>query len=372
VFSWRTTLSSNLFHNSPRQDVPSLCADLAFTLLTYGLCLSNLARSNVAALGSYEHEESTSDVERKAKDEKLNFAVNLLCRASGVFRHLSEEVLPEWERTGISPAARPPDITQPVTSALAKLALADAQTLAIRKLLSKAAYDNSLTPGPPLPKSHPSPGPIAKLYLECEDLYASARALVKSQGKTKGHENEEVSAELRHYLADEAQLCGALAHKWLGVDAGEHGGGDKCGVAIAFLLWAKTELEDLKDGGKGLIGRAKDLRERRKSKVATELASTTLFWKYYKNMNDTIHFQSIPPRSELQASIPAGRSAVAVKPYQSPTPAFGPGSVEHTRRQAESLELEELEGDNIELRSKAPGSPPSSNTSSYAGAGSYF
>ncbi len=120
VFSWRTTLSSNLFHNSPRQDVPSLCADLAFTLLTYGLCLSNLARSNVAALGSYEHEESTSDVERKAKDEKLNFAVNLLCRASGVFRHLSEEVLPEWERTGISPAARPPDITQPVTSALAK------------------------------------------------------------------------------------------------------------------------------------------------------------------------------------------------------------------------------------------------------------
>lgn len=170
------------------------------------------------------------------------------------------------------------------------MALADAQTLAIRKLLSKAAYDNSLTPGPPLPKSHPSPGLIAKLYLECEDLYASARALVKSQGKTKGHENEEVSAELRHYLADEAQLCGALAHKWLGVDAGEQGGGDKCGVAIAFLLWAKTELEDLKDGGKGLIGRAKDLRERRKSKVATELASTTLFWKYYKNMNDTVCF----------------------------------------------------------------------------------
>ncbi len=81
-----------------------------------------------------------------------------------------------------------------------------------------------------------------------------------------------------------------------------------------------------------------------------------------------------PSRSELQATIPAGRSAVAVKPYQSPTPAFGPGSVEHTRRQAESLELEleELEGDNIELCSKAPGSPPSSNTSSYAGAGSYF
>ena len=89
-------------------------------MLTYALCLSNLARSNVSALGNYEHDQATSDIERKAKDEKLNFAVNLLCRASGVFRHLSDVLLPEWERTGISPAARPPDITQPVASALAK------------------------------------------------------------------------------------------------------------------------------------------------------------------------------------------------------------------------------------------------------------
>ena len=79
--------------------------------------------------------------------------------------------------------------------------------------------------------------------------------------------------------------------------------------------------------------------------------------------------QSVPPRSELQASIPAGRSAVSVKPYQPPTPAFGPGSVEHARRQAELLELEE---DNIDLHDKPPASPSSSKSPSYAGAGSYF
>ena len=111
-----------MFSSSPRQDVTSLHADLAFTILTYGFALSNLALSTVASLGSYERERAISDVERRAKDEKLNFAVTLLCRASGIFRHLSEVVLPEWERhaNGSSPLSRPPDVTIEVTSALSK------------------------------------------------------------------------------------------------------------------------------------------------------------------------------------------------------------------------------------------------------------
>lgn len=120
VFSWRSTLSANLFNTSPRQSVPSLQADLAFTLLTYAFALSNLARSTVGTLGNYERERAISDIERKAKDERLNFAVTLLCRASGVFRHVSERVLPEWAKYGSSEAARPPDVTQEVTSALSK------------------------------------------------------------------------------------------------------------------------------------------------------------------------------------------------------------------------------------------------------------
>lgn len=174
------------------------------------------------------------------------------------------------------------------------MALADAQTLAIRKLLSKSAYDSTLSPGPPLPKSHPSPALIAKLYLECASLYASARALAKTPGKTKapgkGREDE-VAPELRRYLADEAQLCGALARKWFGVDAGENGGAERGGAAVAFLAWAKSELEELKDGGKGVsIGKAKEKKERRKEKVAEELETVNVFLKHYKKMNDSVKF----------------------------------------------------------------------------------
>jgi hypothetical protein len=177
------------------------------------------------------------------------------------------------------------------------MALADAQSLAIRKLLSRSAYDSTVTPGPPLPKSHPSPALIAKLHLECASLYSSARSLAKtpssSKSKGKGREltgtDSEVSAELRRYLSEEGAFHGALARKWLGVDAGENGGAQKGGEAVAFLAWAKKELEELKNGGRGLgIGRDKEKKERRKDKVMEALDSVTVFWKHYKKLNDSV------------------------------------------------------------------------------------
>ena len=56
-------------------------------------------------------------------------------------------------------------------------------------------------------------------------------------------------------------------------------------------------------------------------------------------------FQPVPPQADLQASIPAGRMAVALKPFAQPTPAFGPGSLEYTRQKAEELQLLQKEGD---------------------------
>jgi hypothetical protein len=128
VFSWRTTLSSTLFNTSPRLSLLSLHADLASCLLTYAFSLSNLARSSVASLGAYEYERGISEVERKQKDEKLNFAVTLLCRASGIFSHLADSILPEWDRrlsekilVDKGPSTnRPPDLSREVNNALAK------------------------------------------------------------------------------------------------------------------------------------------------------------------------------------------------------------------------------------------------------------
>lgn len=125
MFSWRTTLSANFFNASPRLSLPSLYAELSFSLLTYAFAISNLARSVVTSLGVYEWERGISDVERKAKDEKLNFAVTLLCRASGLFSHISEQVLLDWDRQRAAEPAtadvsRPPDLSREVNSALAK------------------------------------------------------------------------------------------------------------------------------------------------------------------------------------------------------------------------------------------------------------
>jgi len=74
VFSWRTTLSSNLFNTSPRLSVPTFTADLAFVLLTYGYALSNLARSYVGALDAYGRDQSMVYADRKSKDEQLSVA----------------------------------------------------------------------------------------------------------------------------------------------------------------------------------------------------------------------------------------------------------------------------------------------------------
>lgn len=187
----------------------------------------------------------------------------------------------------------------------------------MRKLLTRAAFDSVVSPGPPLPKSHPSPALAAKLHLDCVALYSSARALVKTPGASRpspSHQssskskfklpgksgdssnreetaNDEVVPELRRYLADEIAVHHALAHKWLGVDYGEMHEG--AGTAVGFLTWSKKELEDLKSGGSSSginIGsdREKLMREARKVRVQDELESVGVFFKGYKRMNDSV------------------------------------------------------------------------------------
>ncbi|RDB25016.1 pH-response regulator protein palC [Hypsizygus marmoreus] len=376
-FSWRSTLSANMFHNSPRLDFPGLHADLAFTLLTYAFALSNLGRSTALSLGRYERDRAISEAERKEKDGQLNVAVDFLCRASGIFTYIADNVLPEWEtniRGGPTGFEKPPDLSREVITALAKMSLADAQSLAIRKLLSIAAYDSNIVPGPPLPLSHPSPAFIAKLHLECTSLYSSARSLVKTSGARKrpsspSESSGDVSSELRRYLADEAAFHGAVSRKWLGVQAGEKGGTERGGDAVGFMAWARKELEELKDGGRGIsIAKGdREMRERFKQKVSDELESVNVFYKYYKKANDTLHFQPVPTQADLQARIPAGIMVKEAKPYVPPVPAFGPGSVAHIQNVANELELgNEGEGG----RPPDTASPPV--TSTYAGAGSYF
>ncbi|KAJ3542827.1 hypothetical protein NMY22_g3366 [Coprinellus aureogranulatus] len=394
IFSWKSTLSSHIFQSS-KLCLPGLHADYAFTLLTYAYALSNLAWSTVDGLGNYEHDRTISDDLRKAKDKELNVAVDFLCKASGIFAYIADTVLPAWEvnRTDGPPGFnRPPELMKDVNTALSKMVLADAQTLAIRRLQSKSAYDSNIAPGPPLPLSHPSPSLLAKLHLECASLYGSARSLIKSVGASKSsNEKNAISSDLRKHLADEAALHTALAHKWLGVFAGEKGGEEKAGEAVGFLSWAKKELEDLKDSGKLVaIGKGgKEKHERRKTKLTEEIATTTLFYKQYRQTNDSVrlsvslnvilltvlqqvHFQPVPPQSDLQRMIPAGTLARKATPFTPPQPSFGPNSIEYLRRKTEELRAPDEGPPAPPPKDTLPKSPKSPKSANYAGAGAYF
>jgi len=175
------------------------------------------------------------------------------------------------------------------------MSLADAQTLAIRRLMSKSAYDSNITPGPPLPASHRPPSLLAKLHIECASLYSSANTLMTTPGSSKksskDSNSKEVCSDLRRYVSNQATFHNALSHKWLGVEAGEKGGMEKGGEAVAFMRWARKELEDLKDKGKlvSLGASERDKEDRWKDGINNELASVNLFYKYYSKMNDTVN-----------------------------------------------------------------------------------
>ncbi|GAA5824256.1 hypothetical protein JCM11251_001583 [Rhodosporidiobolus azoricus] len=330
MFAWRATLSSqSLKKSNKRTPLPSLHYELTATLLAYALCLANQASSLVASLGSYEISSSVSSSSIKIHDETINQAADTLCRTSGILMHLSEVVVPRWEAAvGVEALRqRPVEMSREVTTALAKMCLADANLLAIRRLLSRSlsVAHSTTTPGPPLPPSHPSPSLLAKLHLQVYTLYDEARSIIKSLPSSSYA--GEISPLLRRYLSDGRTLSLALSYKWLGVDAGEQ---SRTGDALGYLGMAKKELEGLREKDKGL-GKIRGLAKRnekagrgRKGKVQEEVESTEAFASAYKKVNDSVHFQPIPTPQTLQSLLPAGRSALALKPFSPPPPAFRP------------------------------------------------
>ncbi|GAA5910703.1 hypothetical protein JCM6882_002054 [Rhodosporidiobolus microsporus] len=330
MFAWRATLSSQtLKKGNKRVPLPSLHYELTATLLAYALCLANQASTLVASLGSYEIASSVSSSSIKVHDETINQAANTLCRASGVLVHLAEVVVPRWE-TAVGVDAlrqRPVEMSREVATALSKMCLADANLLAIRRLLSRSlsVAHSTTTPGPPLPPAHPSPSLLAKLHLQVYTLYDESRSIIKSLSSS--HSSGEISPLLRRYLSDGRALSLALSYKWLGVDAGER---SATGDALGYLAMARKALDELREKDKG-FGKIKGLAKRnekagrgRKGKVLEEVESTEAFASAYKKVNDSVHFQPIPSPQTLQSRLPAGRSALTLKPYTAPAPAFRP------------------------------------------------
>ncbi|KZT61984.1 hypothetical protein CALCODRAFT_426793 [Calocera cornea HHB12733] len=349
-FSWRSTLSSHLLKNSPRVEGTGFYYELCFTLLTYAYGLADLSHATVTSLGLYEQEGYVSETERKEKDEQLNFAARTLCRAGGVFKYISDSILPEWAKVNAASSKgkdRPPDLSPEVLTALPKIAMADANALAIRKLMSRAVAESIAVPGAALPKSHPAPSLLGKLWIHVHTEYATARSLLSKSSSLSSR--DEVAGELRRYLERAAAHALAMAFKWFGVDAGEH---ERNGAAIAFLTAAKEELAELKDVKSP--GAGGDSKSQRKEAMAEEIDSVSQWLRRYKVANDSVStspprsppfshvlptsapsdqptpvqitFQDVPTKAQVRATVPDGLAVLKLTPFSLPRAAFGPSS----------------------------------------------
>lgn len=194
-----------------------------------------------------------------------------------------------------------------------------AHVTAIRRLLLPVlAHRLFAPPGPPLPASHPSPALLGKLYVYVASLFTSAAALLrvhdpssvgsgrrlfkKSSGDKSALDadaaDSDVIPELKRYLRKEALLSSALAHKWLGVDAGENGKPPRVGEALGWVMEARSRLSELEDGkvadkmkglgiGKG-VERRKEARKVRQDRIDREVEDTDAWVRAYQKMNDTV------------------------------------------------------------------------------------
>ncbi|GAA6022246.1 hypothetical protein JCM11491_001680 [Sporobolomyces phaffii] len=376
-FVWKSSLSNRALHKKERTKValPSFHFELTATLLSYGICLANAAAVLVVSLGSYEISSSVSSAAIAVHDETINQAAETLCRASGIFLHLAETVIPRWEAAvGIeSLKSRPIEFSRDAATALSKMCLADANLLAIRRLLSRSlsVAHSTTTPGPPLPPAHPSPSLLSKLHLQVYAHYDEARSLLKANSTSP----TEISPLVRRYLSDGRQLALSLSYKWLGVDNGER---SETGEALGWLALSSKSLDELNDKDKGInkfkLGKGKSAAKGRKGKVQEEIESVQAFANAYKKVNDTVHFQQIPNAQTLQARLPSGRPALSLKPYSPGPPAFrstGPanGSVLPPKRVPPPPTLDGLSLDDEDSSDESEDEIANGN---YSGAGQYF
>ncbi|WFD44946.1 hypothetical protein MPSI1_003620 [Malassezia psittaci] len=364
VFVWRSALGRHT-----KYAMHGVLAELCAVHILLGMALSNQAASMVHTLGLYELDSSKNTMERQQNDQQIKVATDWLCRAAGIFDYVATRLVPKYK-----PATpRLPEMTSDACLAMARFCMAEAHRLALRRLQSPALAfaTDTVTPGPPLPPNHPSAALLAKLHLHTASLYDQGASLLQlhepssskhtatpsdsverspsraqmQKLKNKMHKlktttsnafDSPISESLTRYAMHETTWHRALAHKWLGIDAGEHA--QEIGVGIAHLALAQDQLQKiaLKIPKQDDMQRDRiSLRDQRrvwtngkdvaKWWVRVELANVEHWHNVYHRLNDTVRFQRVPHFSELQG-VSEGRAALVMKPYEPPTPSFGPSA----------------------------------------------
>lgn len=129
----------------------------------------------------------------------FNKAADTLNTAAGLFAFVANDVIPTWQQ---SPDNRPVETVREFPVALSKMALADAQAIAINKALVTSNISKSL---------------IAKLYMGVAGQYEMAYGLISSIRGT-----QDVSTDLKKYLSDGTLFYKAMAKKYLAMDSNDN------------------------------------------------------------------------------------------------------------------------------------------------------
>ncbi|CAO3693437.1 unnamed protein product [Rhizopus stolonifer] len=238
----------------------------------------------------------TSHLLKENNSALYNKAADTLNTAASVFHFVANDVIPNWKD---APESRPIETIREFPVALSKMTLADTQAIAINKALMSSNTSKSL---------------IAKLYMGVADQYQMAYGLITS---IKGAQDP-VSTDLIKYLTDGVLFYKAMAKKFLAMHANDS---QKMGEAVGFAKECKADLRLLQHSSlskKHLKKSAIALRAIREEETVNELLSK------YTMINDTVSYEPVPSRQDLQQLIPGGRGVLELKPYILPNPAFGP------------------------------------------------
>ncbi|CAG8546616.1 7438_t:CDS:2, partial [Acaulospora colombiana] len=226
-------------------------------------------------------------MQKDDNDKKLIQAAELLRKASGVFEYIAEKVCSNWQDP---PSTRPPDVLSELCMSISKISIADASSIAIRKALMQQTSSSLL----------------AKLAIGAAEYYEMASGLIKSL-----KDPQKVCYDFRKYVSDGALFHQSLGKKFLAKDAYEH---QQTGNAVGFIKEAKDMLHNLSKSKSPIVAKH----------AVQEYAEVNELCNMYVGINDTVAFDVVPSKADLQALTPGGRTVHHLIKYTPPSPAFGP------------------------------------------------
>eukprot|EP01114_Cavostelium_apophysatum_P020799 TRINITY_DN7068_c0_g1_i1.p1 TRINITY_DN7068_c0_g1~~TRINITY_DN7068_c0_g1_i1.p1 ORF type:complete len:377 (+),score=67.66 TRINITY_DN7068_c0_g1_i1:89-1219(+) len=250
--------------------------DVVMTLLEYGILFRNQAHEML----------QSANVQSADFDEKSKTMANLLCKAAGIFEHISQNELSQWK---VKPDVALPEVMDETFLALSAICIAEAQEITVKKGLAKGT----------------SGAVLAKLCVDIHQKYEHALSLLRGMSAA-----EQVSKELMTFVSVSTVLWKAVALRLMAEDSCNKG---SYGLAVAYTKAAAELLIDRKD------------------KEFQHLETLFAFYNEEKNLvrkllnqyssdNDTVYYELVPPHVDM----PEAKCLMKVIPFQPPQALYVP------------------------------------------------